>query len=317
MNDLILIALSTFSRESPQPLALLESSGVPFRIHATGKRITRDELLLEATDASVIVAGVEPYDHNLLDQLPSLRCISRCGVGVDAIDLEAARERSITVANTPDSPVQAVAELALTMFLSLSRNIPRQSHLMSQRRWERVDAHLLRGRAVGLIGFGRIGRRVAELCLAFGARVSSHDPHVPASEMSALGISSLSFEEILATSDIISLHASKSPNAEALLTANEFSQMKPGAVVVNLARGDMVDEQALLAALRSGNIAAAGLDVYASEPYAGPLCDFSEVILTPHSATLPVETRSEMECQCVQNALDFLAGRLDLHFRVC
>lgn len=317
MNNLILIALSTFSRESREPLSLLEASGIPFQIHTSGKRITRAELLDKAGDATAILAGVEPYDADLFNQLPALRCISRCGVGVDAIDLSAAREHGVTVANTPDSPVQAVAELALTMFLSLSRNIPRQTKLMSGRRWERVESHLLQGRTVGLVGFGRIGRRVAELCLAFGAKVYVYDPFVPVEEISSLGGVPVSFDELLATSDILSLHASKGESGHPLLGSDEFARMKSGAIVVNLARGDMIDEDALIEALRTGRVSGAGLDVFLSEPYTGELCDFPQVILTPHSATLPVETRGEMECRCVQNALDFLSGGLNPYFRVC
>lgn len=317
MNDLILIALSTFSRESREPLALLEASGIPFEIHKSGKRITREELLNQAGHASVIVAGVEPYDADLFKQLPALRCISRCGVGVDSIDLVAAREHGVTVANTPDSPVQAVAELALSMFLSLSRNIPRQSKLMSERRWERVESHLLRGQTVGLIGFGRIGRRVAELCLAFGAKVHVCDPFVSVEEISSRGVVPVSFDELLATSDILSIHASKGGSGSPLLGNDELARVKPGAIVINLARGDMIDEDALVDALRTGRVSGAGLDVFPSEPYTGALCDFPQVILTPHSATLPVETRGEMECRCVQNALDFISGDLDPHFRVC
>src|SRR5207244_13555801 len=124
----------------------------------------------------IVVAGVEPYDRGTLHALPKLQCIVRCGVGVDAIDLACARDRGIAVLNTPDAPTPAVAELALTLFLALSRNLRAQANRGSQRKWERLEAHLLGGRTVGLIGFGRIGRRVAELCRAFGARVIATDP---------------------------------------------------------------------------------------------------------------------------------------------
>ncbi|MBV9989016.1 MAG: hypothetical protein JO301_15160, partial [Chitinophagaceae bacterium] len=151
--DLILVALSTFAEYSDKPLRMLEASGIPFRIHRSGKRISRDELL-QAADATVIIAGVEPYDEALLNSLPVLRCIVRCGVGTDAIDLQTAAGKNITVLNTPDSPTLAVAELALSMYLSLSRNLRMQANSMGQKKWERHTAHLLSGKTVGIFGFG-------------------------------------------------------------------------------------------------------------------------------------------------------------------
>jgi D-3-phosphoglycerate dehydrogenase len=309
-SDLVLIALSTFVEHDRAPLDLLERSGRPFRIHDTGKRITTPELLDEGRDAAVIVAGVEPYDAPTLEQLPALRCISRCGVGTDAIDLAAARARGIAVLNTPDVPTAAVAELALSMFLALSRNLRRQANLMQAHQWKRLEAHLLGGRTVGIVGLGRIGRRVAELCRAFGANVIAHDPFADAAAAAAAGIALLPMDELLARADIVSLHAARSATHPLVLDAAAFARMKRGVVVVNLARGSMVDEPALIDALRSGHVAGAGLDVFSSEPYDGPLCDFEQVILTPHSATLPVETRAAMELECVDKALRFLDGRI-------
>lgn len=316
MNDLIFVALSTFAERVRKPLELLEASGHPFRLHRTGKRITTSELLQDGIDAAVILAGVEPYDSATLSQLPALRCISRCGVGVDAIDLAAARQRGVAVANTPGIPTEAVAELALSMFLSLSRNLRLQANLMQARRWERTTAHLLAGRTVGLIGLGRIGQRVAQLCLNFNARVLAYDPLVDAVLAHGLGVALVPREQLLQEADIVSLHASGSAEQPVLIGTTELALMKRGAVLVNMARGEMVDETALVEALRVGQLAGAGLDVFGAEPYQGPLCDFEQVILTPHSATLTVETRTEMEMQCVENALQFLAGNLAVERRV-
>ncbi len=316
MNNQIFIALSTFAADDKTPLQLLKDSGFPYKIHQTGKRITAEELKRDGIEAAVIVGGVEPYDRDVISALPGLKCISRCGVGVDAIDLAFAKEKQVVVANTPLVPVQAVAELALTLFLALSRNIKPQANLMQAKRWERVPAHLLSGRTVGLMGFGRIGQRVAQLCNAFGAKVLVYDPYADKSREQELSVAMVSREQLLAESDIISLHASKDKNQPVLIGKAELDQMKQGAVLVNLARGEMVDESALIAALQSGKLAGAGLDVFGQEPYNGPLCDFDQVILTPHCATLTLETRSEMEIQCVENAIDFLNGKLRSDRRV-
>lgn len=310
MNNLIFVALSTFAAEDRRPLDRLEASGHPFRLHRTGKRITPAELLRDGADAVVILSGVEPYDSGTLAQLPALRCISRCGVGVDAIDLATARQRGVAVTNTPGIPTEAVAELALAMFLALSRNLRLQANLMQARRWERTSAHLLAGRTVGLIGLGRIGLRVAQLCLNFNARVLAYDPLADATLAQGLGVALVSQEQLLREADIVSLHASKSAEQPVLIGTAELALMKRGAILVNLARGEMVDEGALVEALCSGQIAGAGIDVFGAEPYQGPLCDLEQVILTPHSATLTAETRAAMELQCVENALQFLAGTL-------
>jgi D-3-phosphoglycerate dehydrogenase len=295
---------------------MLESSGIPFRVHTGGKRITKEEMLNAGGRATVIVAGVEPYDEATLGLLPELRCISRCGVGVDAIDLTAARGRGIVGANTPTIPTIAVAELALAMFLSLSRNLRPQANLMQARRWERLSAHLINGRTVGLLGFGRIGQRVAQLSLAFGARVVAHDPMADPAVARTAGVPLLGKKELLEASDIVSLHASRNASQPVLIGSAEIALMKRGAILVNLARGEMVDETVLASALTSGHLAGAGLDVFSEEPYLGPLCDFEQVILTPHSATMTAETRAAMEVQCIENALEFLKGEVPADRRV-
>ena len=316
MNNLIFVALSTFTAEDRRPLDLLASSGYPYKIHTTGKRITTPELLRDGIDASVILAGVEPYDDTTLSQLPALKCISRCGVGVDSIDLAKAKQKGIAVANTPTIPIEAVAELALTMFLTLSRNIRVQANLMQDRRWERLSTHLLAGRTVGLIGLGRIGKRVAQLCRAFNANVIACDPMADTTIARNLEVNLVTLEKLLTESDIISLHASRNAEQPVLIGSSELAKMKKGSVLVNLARGEMIDESALVAALSSGHLAGAGLDVFSKEPYQGPLCDFEQVILTPHSATLPIETRTAMELQCVENAIEFLKDSLPAGRRV-
>ncbi|RJR40162.1 MAG: hypothetical protein C4576_20465 [Desulfobacteraceae bacterium] len=316
MSDLIFVALSTFAQADRSPLDQLEKSGYPFKLHSTGKRITTSELLKEGGDAAVILAGVEPYDSATLERLPALRCISRCGVGVDAIDLGAAGKRGVMVANTPDIPTEAVAELAIGTFLGLSRNLRAQTNLMKNRRWERITGHLLEGRTIGLLGFGRIGRRVAQLCRAFDAEVLACDPLSDEASAKALGVHLVAREELLSKADIISLHASRNVKQPVLIGPEELAMMKKGAMLVNLARGEMVDENALVEALKSGHLAGAAMDVFSREPYNGPLCDFEQVILTPHFATLTVETRAAMELQCVQNGIQFLEGNLPSQFRV-
>jgi D-3-phosphoglycerate dehydrogenase / 2-oxoglutarate reductase len=306
----IFVTLSSFGEYDRRPLEILQGSGVPFKIHGTGKRITTAELVAGGQGATVVVAGVEPYDRATLAALPRLRAISRCGVGVDAIDLAAARERGVAVMNTPEAPTAAVAELALTMMLSLSRNLPRQGRAAQARKWSRIEAHLLGGRRVGIIGLGRIGRRVATLVRAFGSEVWAADPVADAAWCAEHAVRVVSLDEVLAGCDVVSIHAARSAGAPLTIGAAELGRMREGAILINLGRGDMVDVEALYAALSTGRLFGAGLDVYPEEPYAGALCDLDNVVLTPHAATLTVETRAQMEAECVRKALAFAAGSL-------
>lgn len=312
----IFVALSTFSEFDAGPLELLKASGVPYSVHSTGRRITRDELRRDAAQATVIIAGVEPYDEELLADLPELQCIVRCGVGVDAVDLEAARSKNITVLNTPDIPALAVAELAVSFYLSLSRNLRAQANSMGKRKWERLSAHLLSNRTVGIIGFGKIGRKIATLLQPFHVKIIVCDPFIDAGMAEQSRARLVTKEELITQADIISVHASKKGTEGFLLTREDFSKMKKDALFVNLARGGMIDEEGLYDALASGHLAGAGLDVFETEPYTGPLCELDNVILTPHAATLTVETRTAMEAQCVDKALRFLGGKLTADERV-
>ena len=316
MKELIFVALSSFGAADLRPLDRLTASGHPFHIHSSGKRITPAEIIQHGAEATIILAGIETYDSKVLTQLPLLKCISRCGVGVDSIDLPTAKQRGVVVANTPHIPTQAVAELALTMILSLTRRLRPQANLMHARKWERLTSNLLAGSTVGIIGLGRIGQKVAKLCRAFDATVLAVDPLIPETLARQLDLHLVDQHRLLAESDIISLHASRGSGEAPLIGPIEFSKMKHGVMLVNLARGGMVDETALVDALRSGQVAGAGIDVFSTEPYAGELCDFDNVILTPHTATLTVQTRAAMEVQCVSNALDFLAGNLPSENRV-
>lgn len=187
---------------------------------------------------------------------------------------------------------------------------------MQARRWERLETHLLGASTIGIVGLGKIGRRVAELCRAFGARVIGYDPSPDPPWLTKHAVTLVGMDELISTADIVSLHAARSLGTPFSLTSESLARMKVGAAVVNLARGGMVDEGALYDALKSGHLSGAALDVFGEEPYAGPLCDLPNVILTPHSAALPVEARALMETQAVENALRFLDGEIREEERV-
>ncbi len=308
MNDSvdILVTLSTFSVDSEEPLRLLKESGFTFRTNPYGRRMEPNEVVELARNSRGLVAGVESYTADTLAQLPNLRCISRTGVGIDNIDLTEAKRRNIAVLNTPDEPTIAVAELTLAMMLALLRQLPKVDSMTRGYKWQRVTGQLLAGKTVGIIGLGRVGRRVTELVQAFGAIAVGTDPYPDAEWVREHGIHLLELPELLARTDIVSIHASTSSNHPLRFGAAELAQMKQGAWLINMARGDMVDDTALSEALATGWISGAALDVFPQEPYLGPLCNSDRVILSPHQATLTVETRTSMETRAVKNLVQYL-----------
>lgn len=245
-------------------------------------------------DADVLLHVLEPVTAEIMARAPKLRLIQKIGVGLNTIDLEAARAHGIAVANMPGTNSQAVAELALSLMLAALRRVPYLDREMrAGRGWtlppEAFDqAGEIAGRTVGLMGYGEVPRRLAPVLQALGANVvySSRSP-----VSNACG-EHLPLHGLLARSDIVSLHVPLTPETENIINARTLALMKPGSVLVNTARGGLIDEAALVSALRSGQLAAAGLDVVAAEPAASgnPLFALDNVVLTPHIAWLTRET---------------------------
>ena len=308
MNKKIFVALSTFAEYGDAPLKLLEESGLEYSLNSLGRRIVREEIIEMGKDAAGIVAGVEPYDTHVLKQLPKLKCISRCGVGIDNIDLHFARERNIVIRNTPDVVVQPVVELTIAMIFDLMRKLTLHTGRMWKKKWEKSAGNLLAGKTVGILGLGRIGRHVAETLLKLDTEVIGTDIHPDIAWAEKHGVRVVSLSELLAESDILSLHLSVVPESPFVLGKEEISLMKEGAWVINVSRGNLVDDAALFDALKSGRFAGAAMDVFPEEPYIGPLCNLDNVVMTPHVATLTKESRVQMETEAVQNLLETLSA---------
>ena len=277
-----------------------------YSLNLLGRRLVKEEIVELGSDASGIIAGVEPYDAEVLSNLPNLKCISRAGVGIDSIDLFYARENNIIVRKTPDVVIRPVVELTLAMILDLLRKTTFHTILLKDRRWEKSAGNLLFGKTVGIIGTGRIGKSVAEILIKLGANICAYDV-APDEEWAGLNsVEYLSFKKLLSSSDIISLHASPDVDKMPLIGKQEIMLMKQGVVLINTSRGECIDEKALCAGLSSGEISAVGMDVFPEEPYNGKLLDFDNVVFTPHLATLTKESRLEMEIQATRNLLDEL-----------
>jgi len=269
------------------------------------RKLTEQELieLFDAHDPVGMIAGVEPITARALEHAPRLKAIARCGVGVDSIDADALRVRGIDLSVTPEAPAMSVSELTLTLMLMVLKRAGSLDRGMRQGQWKGAAGQLLSGKSVGIIGCGRIGSRVAQLVEAFGARPLGYDANIsshPRCEM-------LPLDELLVRSDIITIHVPLMPDTRHMIGAREFERMRPGAYLLNLARGPLVDEEALYAALTSGKLAGAGLDCFETEPYAGKLLELDNVCLSPHMGASALEARAMMENEALNNLINALS----------
>lgn len=306
MKPEIFVALSTFSAFDKGPLDILKQSGFKYSLNPHGRRLIREEITDMAKKADGIIAGVEPYDGVVLDRLPRLRCISRCGVGVDNIDLRKAKERGIAIKNTPDVVILPVVELTIAMIFDLLRKLSYHTYLMKSREWRKSAGNLLSGKKVGVLGLGRIGRKVAEILVKLDAEVYGADVSVDYDWAKKARVRIITTEALLKKCDIVTIHISISENNKFTLGKQEIKNMKKGSLLINTSRGKIIDEDVLCDALKSNYLGGAALDVYSSEPYDGPLCDLDNIVLTPHIATLTEESRTQMEIEAVRNLTDFL-----------
>jgi glyoxylate reductase len=290
----------------------LDSLAADFEIREGGLEVTRERLLELAPGADAIVADpTVAIDEKLLDAAgPQLKVVANFAVGHDNIDVEAARERGVRATNTPDVLTNATAELAIALMLAAARRIAEADALTRSGRWPPEDQILgreLAGATVGLVGFGRIARRVMELLRCFHVRLlftsRSEAPTRHGAERRDLG-------ELLADSDFVSLHVPLTSETRHLIDATRLAQVKPGAILVNTSRGAVVDTPALVDALRSGHLGAAGLDVYEDEPHVPPsLRELPNTVLLPHLGSATGATRDAMARLCVENVIAVIEGR--------
>jgi D-3-phosphoglycerate dehydrogenase len=277
------------------------------------KSASADDILAVAREADAILVTYAKLPGDLLRQLKRCKVIGRFGLGVDNIDIKAASELGITVTYVPDYCMQEVSDHAMALLLSLARKVPLSNKLVQSGRWEVppiVPIHRLTGRVLGLVGFGNIPRMLAPKAKAFGLRVVTHDPYVSPQALAEAGVEGVGFDELLAMSDFVSIHAPLTPATRGLFNRDVFRKMKKGAMLINTARGPLVDEEALIAALDSGQLGGAALDVVTTEPLAkdSKLIGRDNVILTPHTAFYSVEALNELQTKCATDVARVLSG---------
>jgi D-3-phosphoglycerate dehydrogenase len=277
------------------------------------KSPSAEDILAVARDADAILVTYAKLPADLLRQLTRCQAIGRFGLGVDNIDIKAAGELGITVTYVPDYCMYEVSDHAMALLLALVRKVPLSNTLVQAGRWEMpavVPIHRLAGRVLGLVGFGNIPRALAPKAKAFGLRVVTHDPYVPQPVLAAAGVEGMNFEKLLEISDFVSIHAPLTPATRGLFNAEVFDKMKKGAFLINTARGPLIDEDALVAALDSGQLGGAALDVVAVEPLPkeSRLIGRDNVILTPHTAFYSVEALNELQTKCAADVARVLSG---------
>lgn len=268
---------------------------------------------------AIIASSMLRYDGELMDTCPDLLLIARTGIGVDNVDLEAATLRGIVVTNTPDGPTESTAEHTVAMLLALAKRLKQGNDNLAAGKWGPRSGILMgdevMGKTLGLVGLGRIGRRVAQICrLGLNMRVLAHDPYVTAEQAAALGVELAPLDRVISEAEFVSLHAPSIPETYQLMNSARIAQMKRGSYLLNMARGTLVDETALLAALDRGHLMGAGMDVFDPEPPAvdNRLRNHPNVIATPHMASVTLEGRQRMETMAVERLLAFFRGERPL-----
>ncbi len=268
---------------------------------------------------AVIVRSRTKITAAVLEAAANLKVVGRAGVGVDNIDLEAAKARGVTVVNAPQASTQAVAELALGLMFALARRIPEADASMKRGEWRKkqLKGMELHGKTLGVIGMGRIGSRVGQLAKAIGMRVVGYDPLIPAEEIARRGAEPLAeLDALYAQADVITLHVPLTPNTRGMLDAAAFAKMKPGVLLICAARGGVIDEDALYQALEAGHVGGAGLDVFAQEPPgASPLVTHPRVVATPHIGAQTREAQTRVAEDIATEVLAALQGK-PLRWRV-
>jgi D-3-phosphoglycerate dehydrogenase len=278
------------------------------------KSPSADDIFAVARDADAILVTYAKLPGELLQQLKRCKVIGRFGLGVDNIDIPAAARLGIVVTYVPDYCLREVSDHAMALLLALARKVPFSNRLVQSGRWEVppiVPLRRLEGQVLGLVGFGNIPRALVPKAKAFGLTVITHDPYVAPDVTKALDVDNTSFDDLLARADFISVHAPLTSATRGIIGATAFARMKKGALLINTARGPLVDEAALVAALDSGLLGGAALDVVTTEPPAkdSPLLGRDNVILTPHTAFYSVEALDELQTKCATDVASVLSGK--------
>ncbi len=305
----VLITTVPFGDRNRLPLEQLEAAGIEYLINPIGRKLKEDELCGLVSDFDVLIAGTEIISDKVMACAPRLKLISRVGIGLDGVDLNAAQRRGIEVSYTPDAPAPAVAELTIGLMLSLLRSTHVANAQLHRREWQRHFGRRIPEVTIGVIGAGRIGGRVLRRLSAFGTpRVLVNDVVPNPMVAPALKLEWVDKEEIYRNADVITLHLPLTGHTRNMITHDQLKLMKPDALLINTSRGGIINEHDLAEALRNGHLGGAAIDVFEQEPYAGELASIERCLLTAHMGSMSVDCRTRMEIEATEEAVRFVAG---------
>jgi D-3-phosphoglycerate dehydrogenase / 2-oxoglutarate reductase len=306
----ILITTVPFGDKNPLPLQMLEDAGIEYLINPLNKKLTEDELFDMVADFDVIIAGTEKISAKIMDNAPKLKLISRVGIGLDGVDLNAAKNRKIAVSYTPDAPTSAVAEITVGMMLSLLRSVHLSNIRMHNGHWQRYFGKRIANCTVGIIGLGRIGKEVLSYLKSFNIRkILVNDLNKDFQVDNDINIEWVDKKTLYKNSDIISLHLPLTPITHNLIKKEELNMMKNDAVLINTSRGGIINESDLYNALKIGHLSAAAIDVFDNEPYNGELTKIERCLLTAHMGSMSVDCRARMELEATEEVIRFLSDQ--------
>ncbi|MCB9453058.1 MAG: phosphoglycerate dehydrogenase [Anaerolineaceae bacterium] len=311
----VLVTATSYAMDDPTLRTDLEAKVGEVIYNTTAHPLTAGELVELIAGIDGMIAGLDIIDSQVIQAADRLKVIARYGVGLDRVDLEAARDKGIIVTNTPGANATSVAELTVGLMIALTRNIIEADRRTRAGEWPRMKGTTLTGKTIGLLGLGAIGHRVARLLSGFDCHLIGYDPFILAEEAAQFGVEWAERDAVIRRADILSLHFPPDPSTENLLNHEMIASMKDGAYLINTARSELVDEAALIDALRTGKIAGVALDTFHQEPPGAdhPIFQFSQVVATPHTGAHTDDATRAMGRIALEDCLAVLRGEEPLH----
>jgi D-3-phosphoglycerate dehydrogenase len=306
----VLITTVPFADQNKLPFELLDSVGAEYIVNPFGRRLQEAELVEMITDFEILIAGTEQITENVINNAKKLKFISRVGIGLDNVDLLAAKRRNIQVSYTPDAPAPAVAEFTIALILSLLRSVHISNSQMHKGEWQRHFGRRIPEITIGIIGAGRIGGRVLRRIQSFGSpRILINDLNPQDNIAPDLKLEWVGKDEIYKNADVISLHIPLTVKTKNMIGFKELMMMKSDAIIVNTSRGGIVNEEDLANVLNSGHLSGAAIDVFGKEPYIGKLSEIERCLLTAHMGSMSLDCRSRMEIEATEEVIRFITGQ--------
>ncbi|MDB9976111.1 phosphoglycerate dehydrogenase [Candidatus Thioglobus sp.] len=305
----VLVTTVPFGQNNLLPIELLETAGVNYIINPLNKKLTENELADMVSDIDLIIAGTEVISDFVMSKAKRLKMISRVGIGLDGVDLIAAKKRGISVSYTPDAPAPAVAELTIGLLITLLRSVQVSNMQMHQGKWNRLFGKRIADTTIGVIGLGRIGSRVLNRLAVFGTPRLLVNDISPSNDLSnKFKLEWVDKETIYKESDAISLHVPLTKATKNMITKKELRSMKSDAILINTCRGGIINEKDLYSVMKSGHLSGAAIDVFEEEPYNGKLREIERCILTAHMGSMSIDCRTRMEIEATEEAVRFVKG---------